>query len=151
MNVMHGSADDTFDHLDEARSRILEDGELDPPSTPWSHPAAPPDDVTLVRMALWSANQHVGSGTDGTLRAALELLPSARAELDGLESALLFVARAEGMTWQQIAERMGLRSPQAAQQRYQRLEHRPGTENGTGTRTTSTTPPPFRPVETSHD
>lgn len=51
-------------------------------------------------------------------------MSSARGELDGLESALLFLARAEGLTWQQIAQSIGLRSAQAAQQRLDRLSGR---------------------------
>lgn len=59
------------------------------------------------------------------VRAALALVSAARAELDGLETALLFLARAEGLTWPEISQSLGLRSPQAAQQRLDRLTARP--------------------------
>ncbi|MEU1133606.1 DNA-binding protein [Streptomyces sp. NPDC005900] len=49
--------------------------------------------------------------------AALTLLPRARADLDVLEASLLFIAREMGLTWQDIAYGLGLKSPQAAQKR----------------------------------
>ncbi|GII06072.1 DNA-binding protein [Planobispora takensis] len=56
--------------------------------------------------------------------AALTLLPRVRAEFDDLEAALLEMARGRGMTWQEIAFGLGLGSPQAARQRYERLTGR---------------------------
>ncbi len=56
--------------------------------------------------------------------AALTLLPSVRADLDSTELALLRIARSRGMTWQDIAFGLGLNTPQAAKQRYERLETR---------------------------
>jgi hypothetical protein len=44
-----------------------------------------------------------------------------RSEVDQIEAALLFTARAEGMTWAQVAEGLGLRTGQAAQQRCERV------------------------------
>lgn len=58
------------------------------------------------------------------LVAALTLLPEIRAELDALEKHLLDVARRGGMTWQDIAFGLGLNTPQAAKQRYERLASR---------------------------
>lgn len=55
------------------------------------------------------------------ITAALTLMPTARAEMDDVESALLQMARARGMTWPQIAFGLGLGTPQAARQRYERL------------------------------
>lgn len=55
------------------------------------------------------------------LVAALSLIARARAEVDALEASLLFLARADGLTWAQIAFGLGLRSGQAAQQRCDRL------------------------------
>jgi len=49
------------------------------------------------------------------------LLAPARAELDQIEAGLLFAARAGGLTWPQIAAALALRSPQAAQQRFDRV------------------------------
>ncbi len=59
------------------------------------------------------------------MEAGLALVESARSDLDALETALVFTARAEGLTWARVAETMGMRSPQAAQQRYQRTAERP--------------------------
>ncbi|WP_068924864.1 DNA-binding protein [Planobispora rosea] len=55
------------------------------------------------------------------LVAALTLLPRVRAEFDDVEAGLLEMARGRGMTWQEIAFGLGLGSPQAARQRYERL------------------------------
>ena len=56
----------------------------------------------------------------------MRLLAPARAELDQVESGLLFAARAAGMTWPQIAASLGLGSAQAAQQRLNRVLSRTG-------------------------
>ncbi|GIH97054.1 DNA-binding protein [Planobispora siamensis] len=66
------------------------------------------------------------------LVAALTLFPRVRAEFDGLEAGLLEMARGRGMTWQEIAFGLGLGSPQAARQRYERLTGRTGAERVTG-------------------
>ena len=58
------------------------------------------------------------------ITAALTLVPRARAEMDELELGLLQMARGRGMTWPEIAFGLGLRSPQAARQRYERLADR---------------------------
>ena len=58
------------------------------------------------------------------LLAALSLLPLVRAELDDLEVGLSTMARGEGATWSQVATVSGLGSPQAAQQRHERLLRR---------------------------
>ncbi|GAA3570193.1 hypothetical protein GCM10022235_44310 [Kribbella ginsengisoli] len=58
--------------------------------------------------------------------AALQLLPAARAEIDQLETGLLFAARGLGLTWAQMAQALGLNSPQACQQRLDRLTSRSG-------------------------
>ena len=55
------------------------------------------------------------------LLGALALLPAAREELEQVEAAVLFVARAEGLSWDRIAAATGLRSRQAAQQRFGRV------------------------------
>lgn len=61
---------------------------------------------------------------DEDLTAALTLLPLVRSEIDELELSLLLVARSRGMTWAEIAFGLGLASPQAAQQRHDRLAAR---------------------------
>ncbi|WP_434099704.1 DNA-binding protein [Streptomyces minutiscleroticus] len=60
--------------------------------------------------------------------AALTLVPLVRGELDELEAGLLRMARGRGMTWQEIAFGLGLGTPQAARQRYERLAGRTATE-----------------------
>ncbi|MFH8447814.1 DNA-binding protein [Streptomyces fungicidicus] len=64
------------------------------------------------------------------ITAALSLVPRARAEMDELEAGLLQMARGRGMTWPEIAFGLGLRSPQAARQRYERLADRTETADG---------------------
>ncbi|MER7485811.1 DNA-binding protein [Streptomyces sp. NPDC126497] len=63
------------------------------------------------------------------ITAALSLMPRARAEMDELEVGLLQMARGRGMTWPEIAFGLGLRSPQAARQRYERLAGRTDTDD----------------------
>ncbi|WP_214408476.1 DNA-binding protein [Sphaerisporangium fuscum] len=58
------------------------------------------------------------------ITAALTLVPQARAEMDELEAGLIQMARGRGMTWQEIAFGLGLGTPQAARQRYERLADR---------------------------
>lgn len=87
---------------------------------PWRPAPAPPTAVDLTQFALWRASDL----SDEELLAALALLPAARAEVDGAESGLLFLARSAGLTWAQIAEATGFRSPQACQQYYTRLAAR---------------------------
>ena len=131
-----------------AQERLLSCGAIDLPARPWRPAPAPPSAVDLAQFALWRSNPHVGSGpapggsdgggsavgsTDGStveptdaLLSALTLLPAARAEVEGLEAGLLFAARSAGLTWAQIAEAMGFRSPQACQQHFTRLSGRVG-------------------------
>ena len=107
-------------------------GALEP--RPWRPAPAPPSAVDLAHFALWNTGQaagadpagvHVDHGRDdATLLSGLALLPAARAEVEGLEAGLLFTARSRGLTWAQIAEAMGFRSPQACQQHFARLTGR---------------------------
>ncbi|MGL5928315.1 MAG: hypothetical protein ACRCY8_05220 [Dermatophilaceae bacterium] len=108
-----------------ARAVLLEAGGDELGRRPWQHPKESPEDAALVRFALWHATSRVGSAATPELEAGLALIESARSDLDAAEAALVFTARAEGLTWARIAEAMGLRSPQAAQQRYQRTAERP--------------------------
>lgn len=55
---------------------------------------------------------------------ALRDIPARRRETDQSEHALIKAARAEGFTWREIAVALGLDSPQAAQQRFERLADR---------------------------
>lgn len=113
-----------------ARRHLMAIGAGDLPRLPWMVGNEPHDDATLIRYALWRANSGVGLNVPEDLYAALRLLESARAEMDGLEAGLLFVARAEGLTWPQIAEHLGVRSPQAAQQRFGRVTSRAEPSDG---------------------
>ncbi|MGW6129220.1 DNA-binding protein [Cellulomonas sp. NPDC055163] len=123
-----------------ARTLLLDLGAAGLDARPWEPGGTPPSAVDLVRFFLWrSGRDHPGgtrsdgTRTDGTrsggtrpdspeaARAALTLLPAARAELDGVETALLFTARGAGLTWAQMADALGMNSPQACQQRLDRL------------------------------
>ncbi|WP_155371055.1 hypothetical protein [Catellatospora vulcania] len=125
---MTGSSDDHAAAEAESRARArltARGGEL--PRLPWLAAGQPHDAVTLVRQALWRANTERRSPelTDDLL-ATVTLLSAARSELDQLEAGVLFAARAEGLTWAQIADALGLRSAQAAQQRHDRVTARLG-------------------------
>ncbi|WP_350353346.1 hypothetical protein ABS642_10770 [Microbacterium sp. A8/3-1] len=118
---------DSFSELsvvESARRRLCESGADRLPVPPWLPSGAVPDDVTLLRFAMWRANAAVGEASHDDLRAALALVESARAGLDSLEAGLMLIARAEGLTWPDIAQQLGVKSPQAAQQRFQRVSTR---------------------------
>jgi hypothetical protein len=124
-------------HLDEgqaarkadARGRLLDVGAAALPRAPWLHRSQPPSAVDLIRFVLWRSGTKDISQDD--LLAALTLLPAARAEVDQMEAALLFTARAGALSWPRISRALGLGSPQAAQQRFDRVTDR--VENRSGT------------------
>jgi len=89
---------------------------------PWLHRSQPPSSVDLIHFALW--RDHAGDIDEGTLLAALTLLPAARAEVDQIEASVLFAARSHGLSWPRISHAMGLASAQAAQQRFDRVTGR---------------------------
>ncbi|WP_459799755.1 DNA-binding protein [Herbidospora sp. RD11066] len=96
------------------------------------HPTflGPHEAVRLVTMlAAGSAAPDPGEPEvdDSDLKAALTLMPLVRGEMDQLEASLLLMARGRGLTWQEIANSLGLGSPQAAKQRYERLAGRTAT------------------------
>ena len=126
---------DEFSEMNEARAarrRLVEAGADQLPPLPWQPAAGPPDDISLLRFAMWRANSVVGAASHDELAAALRLVESARADLDALEAGLILIARAEGMTWPDIARPLGVKSPQAAQQRYQRVSSRTQDSNDPG-------------------
>ena len=134
MDQTNGADDGPRDAAEALRqsqaARILLDrGASDLPPRPWLGERQPPSAIDLLQHVLWrSSGTGGGEAVDGLdLRAALTVVSAARAEMDGLETALLFLARAEGLTWAQIAQGLGLRSAQAAQQRLDRLSGRPET------------------------
>jgi hypothetical protein len=59
--------------------------------------------------------------TIADIAAGLSLTGPVRDELDRQELLLIHGARARGLTWQQVAKILGLDSPQAAAQRFDRL------------------------------
>ena len=105
-----------------ARTRLLDAGASTLPRAPWLHRSQPPSTVDLVRFAVWRGQG--GKVSDVEVMAALSLLPAARAEMEQLETALLFTARAQEMSWGKISRAMGLGSAQAALQRFDRLTGR---------------------------
>lgn len=113
----------------DARGLLLEAGAARLPRPPWVHGQQPPAATDLIRFAVWRADaggpaaDAGGIGEEGVL-AALSLLAAARAELDQSEAALLFTARSRGLSWPRISRAMGLGSPQAAQQRFDRVSGR---------------------------
>ena len=92
------------------------------------HLVAPVEAVRLVAGLAGGALHYTDDAEPQVqaddLLAALGLLPLVRAELDDLEVGLQTMARGEGATWSQIATACGLGSPQAAQQRHERLVRR---------------------------
>lgn len=113
------------DHADaqrerDAQRRILALGAEDLEPRPWRPEPAAPTAVDLTQFALWRSADF----NPEDILSALALLPAARAEVEGVEIGLLFTARSAGLTWSQIAEATGFRSPQACQQYFTRLTAR---------------------------
>lgn len=104
----------------EAQARILAMGADQLEARPWRPSPAPPTAADLAQYALWRASDLAPD----ELLGALTLMPAAKAEIEGVEIGLLFVARSAGLTWAQIADAMGFRSPQACQQYVNRLTAR---------------------------
>lgn len=104
----------------QARERLLGLGAAALDARPWRPAPVPPSAVDLTQFALWRSAEL----TSEDILSALALLPAARAEVEGLEAGLLFTARSAGLTWAQMAEAMGFKSPQACQQHYTRLATR---------------------------
>ncbi|WP_328364710.1 DNA-binding protein [Streptomyces sp. NBC_00445] len=93
------------------------------------HPSVlgPHEAVRLVSFLLSGAAQPDDGEPEvdhADITAALSLVPLVRGEMDELETGLLQMARGRGMTWQEIAFGLGLGTPQAARQRYERLASR---------------------------
>ncbi|MFJ2772424.1 DNA-binding protein [Streptomyces sp. NPDC087300] len=97
------------------------------------HPTVlgPHEAVRLVAFLLSGAAKPVDGEPEvdhADITAALTLIPLARGEMDELETGLLQMARGRGMTWPEIAFGLGLGTPQAARQRYERLASRTASE-----------------------
>lgn len=121
-------ADQAQAETERAARRLLMDlGAAELSDRPWQGSAVPPSAIDLVLFFLWrdaGLARDEGDSQANAADAALRLLPAARAELDQIETGLLFAARTRGLTWVQMAEAMGLNSPQACQQRFDRLTSR---------------------------
>lgn len=118
---------DAATQLTEARRTIQDRGAASLPRQPWLARRQPHSDAELIRYVLWRTGEGPEAVIDtDAILAALQLAPSARAELDQLEAGLLFAARSRGLTWPQIAQALGLASAQAAQQRCERIASRLG-------------------------
>lgn len=109
----------------DATARLLARGARAMEARPWRPAPAPPSAVDLAHFALWRSADLDAED----LLGALALLPAVRAEVDGLEAGLLFVARSAGLTWAQMAQALGFNSPQACQQHYNRLTARQGAQS----------------------
>lgn len=120
MRRKHDTDQEQAERQREAREQLLERGAKDLPSRPWRPAPIPLSAVDLTQFAAWRAAEL----SDDDLLAALALLPAARAEVDEVEAGLLFMARSSGLTWADMADAMGFSSPQACQQRFNRLAAR---------------------------
>jgi len=109
----------------EARRLLLDQGADQLDRRPWQPGPVPPSAVDLIHFFLWQSSSPTEEPAEAAL-AALRLLPAARAELDQLETGLMFTARGLGITWAEMARALGLNSPQACQQRLDRLAARSG-------------------------
>jgi hypothetical protein len=120
-----GTAHDQARRERNARQHLLELGADKIEARPWRPAPVPPSAVELAEFALWRSGALAREG----VLSALALLPSARAEVEGLEAGLLFTARSSGLTWAEIADAMGFNSPQACQQHFNRLAAKHGAES----------------------
>ncbi len=105
------------EHAAAARSRVAREHLAALPDVPAAPTTPPPSAIDLIHLTLRRSAER----TPEDLTHALTLLAEARAEVDGLEAGLLFAARSADLTWAQIADAMGFRSPQACQQHFTRL------------------------------
>lgn len=105
-----------------ARQHLVDAGASAIPRQPWLHDKQPLSDVDLLRFTVWRGGQNQITSDD--VEAGLTLVRAARAEIDQIETAILFLARAQGMSWGRIGRALGLGSAQAALQRSDRLSSR---------------------------
>jgi hypothetical protein len=111
----------------QARRLLLDRGADQLTRRPWQQDPVPPSAIDLLHFVLWKssapADDTEQAGRELAV-AGLRLLAAARAELDQLETGLMFTARGLGLTWAEMARALGLNSPQACQQRLDRLNAR---------------------------
>jgi hypothetical protein len=137
LRVQRNEDSDQAERERGAREVLLAAGADGLERRPWQVGSMPPSAVDLTQFFLWQSRSEafaeaaeVDQELADAVLAALQLLPAARAEVDQLETGLLFAARGLGLTWAQMATALGLNSPQACQQRLDRLTAK-------GTRTTN--------------
>jgi hypothetical protein len=85
--------------------------------------AGAPSAIDLVMAHARSTDVDAGERAE-LATAALQLVPAAQTELEAAEIAAMTAARDAGLSWRRIAEALGLQSPQAGQQRFERLRGR---------------------------
>jgi hypothetical protein len=107
----------------EARRLLLNHGADRLDHRPWQPSPVPPSAVDLIQYFLWQSTNADDVPKEAAV-AALQLFPAARAELEQLETGLMFAARGLGLTWAEMARALRLNSPQACQQRLDRLTAR---------------------------
>lgn len=114
-------ADDARRHIDAA----TKDGRLPENGNGWHPTADAKADIDRIGRVMRSTVVGPGPGladiAPEDITAALQLIGSARESLDRLESNVMASARQQWMSWRVIAEALGLQSPQAAAQRWERL------------------------------
>jgi hypothetical protein len=83
-----------------------------------AEPSSRPADQWRWIMSLLEA----GEPSRPDVNTSLTLVGGLRRDLDRIEHRLIGLARGAGASWQEIADSLGLRSRQAAEQRYLRLD-----------------------------
>lgn len=75
----------------------------------------------VLHMTSLTSDGSLARVEPADLAAAMCLLRAARMDVDKLERQLIMAARHQELPWRFIADALGLQSPQAAAQRWQRL------------------------------
>ncbi|WP_412539023.1 DNA-binding protein [Longispora sp. K20-0274] len=105
-----------------ALRRISERHQAPPAANPWlAELGLGLEPTEAVERVVRGASDPAAAVDADDVMAALTLVPRVRTSVDELEMGLLQMARGRGLTWQQIAFGLGLGTPQAARQRYERL------------------------------
>ena len=108
-------------HIDAA----AKDGRLPETGNGWHHAAEAKADIDrigrVMRSTFAGPGPEIATIPAEDIIAALQLIGPARESLDRLESTVMASARYQWMSWRVIADALGLMSPQAAAQRWERL------------------------------
>lgn len=75
----------------------------------------------VLRASTFGSGPELADVDPDDITAALRLFATTRKNLDLLESHVMGIARRQRLSWRVIAEPLGLQSPQAAAQRWERL------------------------------